>query len=972
MQPSSSPDPPISSERLLERFGAITRKIRQFLDLDYILNTAVTDTRELLQIDRLVIYRFNPDWSGYIMIESVASGWIPLLSQVIDDPCFKTKWAQRYQQGRVRAMADVYRSNIRPCHLGLLTKLQVRANLVIPILPGNNLWGLLIAHQCSGPKQWSKSEVDLLKHLTLQIKNAIRQAEAARQSQTVLLESQRAEIERQRLNQELEARVQQRTAQLRQVNEQLQAEIAKRLQVQQGLQESQICLQLINAISTAKTTDFSQEEIIEQTLSKIHHFFLSLGVSYSAIEGNGKLRILQTSEPSGMRLPKGLAVDLKTAPHYFNILKQGELMITENASQEPLMAPLAGWLHSCQTQALLAVPLRQFDKFIGLLSLHASTPRTWSEYQVGTMMEIAEYLSFTLQEALEQQKRQQTEQALRESERKFHAIFNQTFQFIGLMSPEGVLLEANSKALELAGLKAEKVIHRPLWEAGWWKISAETQAGLQKAIAQAAAGRFVRYEVNHWGPEDTVATIDFSIKPVRDEVGKVVLLISEGRDITEHKQALEELQKFNEQLETKVRERTTDLIEANRRLIAEVEERRRAEQSLRQTENMFRQMAEHIQQVFWLATADLQEFLYVSPAFEKVLGKTVPSLNKPLQPGMDILRNSIYPEDQERVQASLSKIHQGEYSQEYRIIKPNGEVRRIYFHTFGIPNKQGDVYRIAGICQDITERQVGEIKTEESTKMVDTILRAAVDQIYLMDREGKYLYANPQALKAWGLELGNLVGNTWQELGFSAEVMANFELRRQEVFNTGKTINGEIQLPMVDGICYYDYLISPVWSNNNVEQVVIISRDITQNKQLEAELQASEQRFRLAIEQIPDCFSIYSAIRDESGKIVDFTIDYINAAAARNSPLTKEEQIGKSLCELFPAHRENGLFAEYCQVVETAQPLVKESFVYRDSHHIIGEKAFDIHAVQLGNGLVVFWRDILAHQQAEEQLRASL
>ncbi|NER20635.1 MAG: GAF domain-containing protein [Symploca sp. SIO1B1] len=743
MQPSSSSDPPTSSEPLIERFGAITRKIRQFLDLDYILNTAVTDMRELLQIDRLLIYRFNPDWSGYVMIESVASGWIPLLSQVIDDPCFKTKWAQRYQQGRVRAISDVNKSNIRPCHLGLLTKLQVRANVVIPILPGNSLWGLLIAHQCSGPKQWSNSEVDLLKHLTLQIKSAIRQAEAAQQSQTVLLESQRAEAERQKLNQELEARVQERTEQLRQANEQLQAEITKRLQVQQGLQESQICLQLINAISTAKTTGFSQEQIIEQTLSKIHHFFSNLGVSYSTIEGKSKLRIIQASEPPGMQLPKDLATDLKAVPDYLHLLRQGELMITEDATQEPMLAPLAGWMHSCNTQALLAVPLRQSDKFVGLLSLHASTPRSWSEYQVGTMMEIAEYLSNSLQEAQEQQKRKQAEQALRESERKFHAIFNQTFQFIGLMSPEGVLLEANQRALELAGLQAEEVIHRPLWEAGWWKMSPATQAGLQKAITQAAAGRFVRYEVNHFGPEDTVAIIDFSIKPVRDETGKVVLLISEGRDITEHKQALEELQQFNQQLETKIRERTTDLIEANQRLLAEVEERRRAEQSLNQIPDITEHQFEPIPQ---------------------------PSLT---------------------------------------------------------------------------------IQTVEPTNIFDTILRASVDHIYLIDREGKYLYANPEGLKAWVWELGDLVSNTGQKLGFAAEEREKLERQRQEVLRTGKPTSGEIYLTRVDGIRYYHYLISPVLNKKNqVEQVVIISRDITEYKQAENQIRESLQEKKTLLQEM--------------------------------------------------------------------------------------------------------------------------
>jgi PAS domain S-box-containing protein len=139
-------------------------------------------------------------------------------------------------------------------------------------------------------------------------------------------------------------------------------------------------------------------------------------------------------------------------------------------------------------------------------------------------------------------KLKQAEEALRQSDRRFRAIFNTMFQFIGLLTPEGILLEANQTALEFAGLTHEDVINRPFWEARWWTVSSETQAHLKAAIAQAATGQFIRYQVEVLGAGDATATIDFSLKPIHDEAGQVVLLIPEGRDISQQKQATEQLQ----------------------------------------------------------------------------------------------------------------------------------------------------------------------------------------------------------------------------------------------------------------------------------------------------------------------------------------------------------------------------------------------------------------------------------------------
>ncbi len=150
--------------------------------------------------------------------------------------------------------------------------------------------------------------------------------------------------------------------------------------------------------------------------------------------------------------------------------------------------------------------------------------------------------------------RKQAEEALRESERRFRAIFDSMFQFIGLLKPDGTLLQANQTALDFGGFRLDDIAGCLFWETPWWSLSTQTQQRLKSAIAQAASGEFVRYEVDVVGAGDRVITIDFSIKPIKDETGQVVLLIPEGRDISDKKQAEQALRRSESQLRTKNQE----------------------------------------------------------------------------------------------------------------------------------------------------------------------------------------------------------------------------------------------------------------------------------------------------------------------------------------------------------------------------------------------------------------------------------
>lgn len=125
----------------------------------------------------------------------------------------------------------------------------------------------------------------------------------------------------------------------------------------------------------------------------------------------------------------------------------------------------------------------------------------------------------------------------RESEERVRAIFEQTYQFVGLMTPDGTLIEANRTALSFAGVELKDVIGRPFWETPWWTHSKELQERLRAGVKSAAGGEFVRFEATHTAADGTLRCVDFSLKPVTDAAGKVVLLIPEGRDITDRKQA---------------------------------------------------------------------------------------------------------------------------------------------------------------------------------------------------------------------------------------------------------------------------------------------------------------------------------------------------------------------------------------------------------------------------------------------------
>ena len=182
----------IEKETLLRQ---ITQHIRETLDLQTVFDTACQEIRQFIHSDRVGIFKFYPEYGcddGEFVAESVKEGFSSVLAIRVHDHCFGEDYAKRYTKGHFQAVNDVLQSDLQDCHKAILSQFGIRANLVIPLLLGEKLWGLLCIHTCVAPRIWQPNEIDLIQQLASQLAIAIQQAnlfEQLQQEQEKLLQT---------------------------------------------------------------------------------------------------------------------------------------------------------------------------------------------------------------------------------------------------------------------------------------------------------------------------------------------------------------------------------------------------------------------------------------------------------------------------------------------------------------------------------------------------------------------------------------------------------------------------------------------------------------------------------------------------------------------------------------------------------------------------------------------------------------
>jgi len=182
-------------------------------------------------------------------------------------------------------------------------------------------------------------------------------------------------------------------------------------------------------------------------------------------------------------------------------------------------------------------------------------------------------------------------------------------------------------------------------------------------------------------------------------------------------------------------------------IIRDTTERKRVEETLRESQERFYQVAENIREVFWMTDPEKNRMIYISPAYESIWGRSCDSLYASPRSWLDAL----HPDDRDRVlQAALTKQISGAYDEEYRIVRPDGATRWIWDRAFPIRDASGQVYRITGIAEDITDRKQAEQALQQAYDETEKILASVPGAILVAEQDLRVVYANSLACRYFG------------------------------------------------------------------------------------------------------------------------------------------------------------------------------------------------------------------------------
>ncbi|MGK7901465.1 MAG: GAF domain-containing protein [Hormoscilla sp.] len=417
----------------------VIEKIRRTLDLETIFQTTATEVRKLLQTDRVGMFRFDYESgckSGELVSEDVLPPFPSALAVKVKDHCFGEKHAQYYQQGRIWAANDIYAQELPDCHIAILDRFAVRANLVVPLLKGDELWGLLCIHQCSGPRQWQEAEIEFVSKIAVHLGVALQQAE--------LLD-----------------RAQKRSAELQIALKQVEAQ--KEHQAQLAAQERALA-RVIERIR--QTLDI--EDIFTATTQEVRQILKCDRVVVYRFFANWDGEFMSDSVAPGW--PRLVGDDIKRVwPDTYLQETQGgryanhETFRVDDIYQVGHSECHIEILEQFQVRAYCVVPVFVGDKLWGLLGAYQhSGPRHWEDTEVALLAQIGNQLGVGLNQAqlLDQTKIQSTE--LRTTLADMSAIVDNLADGLLVTDTQGIITRFNRalKAmfnLEDVNLKGQKM-----------------------------------------------------------------------------------------------------------------------------------------------------------------------------------------------------------------------------------------------------------------------------------------------------------------------------------------------------------------------------------------------------------------------------------------------------------------------------------------------------------------------------------
>ena len=867
---------------------AMANRICASIHLPEVIDRTVTEVRQLLDCERVLVYQVYGIPESKIVAESVAEGWEPTLNRNVSDLCMNPLTGINYWPRTKRAIADIYQEELSHCYLHFLETLKVKAYLVVPIFieektKPSRFWGLLIAHQCRSTRRWETSELELLDELSLHISIAIQQAQLFEQVQRELLGRQRAEAQVQETQKLLDLFYQSGTLGICIIDEK-----GRYIRVNpafcklSGYSENELLGEFFIKLLPAESRNSALE---------LYRNFLEAQVpadsEWQVRRIDGKvLDIYFTASPvveeSGRKYTVVTVADISERKQAEQALKASEeryralvdlspdgIFISQKGIFRFVNMAVVKMLGYCSAKDLIGKPVLEVihpdfhaivKERIRLLEQEGIDTEWLDEKYIradGSEIDVevgakvihldGELASQVVLRDITHRK--QAEEALQKSEERYRQMVETAMEGIWLIDENNKTSFVNQRMAEMLGYGVDEMMGKSLFEFMDMEGLAIAHRNIERRrqnIKEQHDFKFIRKD-----GKSVYAIV--STNPFLDDFGNYRGALAMITDITDRKKAEKALENLNEELQIKVSNRTVELAGAIEKLQHEICQRKETEQELILLKERLQYLiSSGPSMIYSCKTEGSYPPTFMSENIKAILGYTAQEfLDNP-----DFWASHIHPEDARRVFRELPSLFKnGIHAHEYRFLAKNGEYRWIRDDLRLVRDEQGNPLEIVGSMIDITAQKQVEAKLENALFELE-FQNFALDQsaiISMTDTEGVINYVNQKFCEISGYSKDELIGETHEIMnsGYHSE---EFYTQMWDTISQGKLWKGEFKNRAKDGTFYWvDTTILPVLnSQKKPEQYLSIRLDITERKRTEEELRKSEERFALATEGVKD------------------------------------------------------------------------------------------------------------------------
>lgn len=368
-------------------------------------------------------------------------------------------------------------------------------------------------------------------------------------------------------------------------------------------------------------------------------------------------------------------------------------------------------------------------------------------------------------------------------------------------------------------------------------------------------------------------------------------------------------------------------------------------------------MAGNIHEVFWVFDWRAQKVIYASPAYAEIWGRSVQDLYDRYEDWGD----SVHPDDRQAATESFARVLEtgGGAPREYRIVRPDGQVRWVSDRAYAVYGADGTVTHITGVAEDITERRHAEAEVRQSQTRLQAAIESLPFDFFMLDPSGRYTMINSVARENWGIRAGQQPADVCPD-----EATLSLWRNNNQRALAGETVRGEVELaPQGEEGVYYN-IISPIRDGDEISGILGVNIDITALKRTEAALRESEEKFRNLAEQSPNMIFI-----NHLGRVV-----YVNQRCEECMGYAKGEFYAEDFDFLkLVAPEDQGRVMDSFQSHMSGQevPPVEYTFCTRQGRRINAILGTKLIRYDGGPAILGIVTDITDRKRVEEALRES-